>query len=645
MHTPKRPAGKQPTPADLRDAQQKLDGAVAAAQQGRFAQAAKLFEQAARRVPLTPSMAGFGRDLQVAIGNQAFAEQRFRDALAGFEAARRYDPAHPGVLLNIGNSLMRMGAFERAAAALADTLAVQPGNPEALRSLSAALFQLGALDRAERTGRIAAAVSPEAPAVWFNQGTILKGRKRLDAAIAAYRRTLALAPGHAAAEVALIQAKQQACDWSGFDDDAASLEAIATRGLPVQAAMLLSHKVRPPALLAAARAHAATIPSAPPRRKAARRAATITVGYLSDDFRQHPVAHLLAEVLALHDRTRFRIVAYSYGPDDQGEERRRIREGVDRFVDIDALPSEAAAEAIRRDGVDILVDLKGYTGRARPEILALRPAPVQVSYLGYPGTMGAAWIDCILADSVALPPELEAGFSEAVARLPGCFLPRDRRNHAGAPPPRSACGLPDDAFVLACFNAAHKITPDIWAVWMTLLRDIPDAVLWLPRPVPEAERNLRGAALAHGVAAERLILAPWVERLDDHLARLQQADLVLDTLHYGAHTTASDALWVGVPMVSCPGETFQSRVGASLLHAAGLSGFVAGSLDGYAETVRSWAGRRAELRALREDLRSRRDGNPVFDMPAHTRALEAAYLRMLEDWQRGDRPTSFTLPA
>nr|WP_247883076.1 tetratricopeptide repeat protein [Azospirillum brasilense] len=506
------------------------------------------------------------------------------------------------------------------------------------------LFQLGRIEESARLARRAAALAPNAAAVWFNLGTALKGQDRLADAADAYRRALAIAPGNPTATVGLIQTKQRSCDWSSFDDDAVALEAIASQGVPVQASMMLSHRVSARSLLAAARAHAQTIRTKPVRLKAKPgKADVVTIAYLSNDFRQHPVAQLLAEVLALHDRSRFRVLAYSYGPDDGSVERRRIREGVDRFIDIDSLGAEAAAEAIRRDGVDILIDLKGYTGHPRPHILAARPAPVQVQFLGYPGSLGAPWIDYIVADPVSLPPELESGFTEAVARLPRCFLPRDRRHQVPAAPPRSACGLPADGFVLACFNNAYKITPDVWAVWMALLHKIPDAVLWLARTTVEAEGNLREAARSAGIAADRIVFAPWAPTLDDHLSRLQNADLMLDTLHYGAHTTASDALWAGLPLITRLGHTLQSRVAASLLHTAGLSDFVTESLAQYEETVLRWAKDRSGLNAVRHRLRAERDGGPLFDMNAHTRLLDRMFLTMLERQRQGKPPATFTV--
>lgn len=643
------PRPRPPSPADLREAERKFAEAVDAARQGNFPRAVRLLAQVEQRVPPSPPVAAFGRDLHVAKGNQAYAAGDLPTALADFQASLRYDPGHPGVLLNIGNTLMKMNDLARAEEALSASLARHPGNPEAWLSLSAVLFRREDTARAEQAGRRAAALAPNAPAVWFNQGTILKGAKVLDPAMTAYRRATALKPDYAAATVGLIQAKQLACAWDGFERDAAFLESHADSVASVQAAMLLSHRVSPAARLAAARSFARSIPAAPGRHanpaRSARKSGPVTIGYLSNDFRQHPVAHLLAEVLALHDRSRVTVVAYSYGPDDDSAARRRIRDGVDRFVDIDRLGTEEAATAIRRDGVDILVDLKGYTGNARPEILARRPAPVQVSYLGYPGTTGAGWIDYVIADPVVLPQALEPGFSEAVARLPGCFLPRDRRDLPDPPPSRSSCGLPESGFVLGCFNAAYKITPDIWFVWMGLLRDIPDAVLWLQKPVPEAERNLRQATRDAGIAPDRLLFAPWCETTAAHLARLQLADLILDTLHYGAHTTASDALWAGVPVVTRLGDSFASRVAASLLQAAGLPDFVTTSGEDYARVVSRWAGDRAGLQRVKEGLRAGRDRNAAFDMPAYTRRLEDAYERMLEAWRRGERPASFTLPA
>ena len=622
----------------------KLSEALAGAQKGNLKRAVAVFEQATRGFALNPQIAAFARDLYAAVGNEAFDRKRYNEALNAFELSHRHDPSHPGILLNIGNALIKLNDFNRAKSVLGSALAIQRDNINALLSLSAAHFQLEELESAERLARKAAAAAPNAPAVWFNLATILKGQNKLRAASSSYQRSLKLFPNNLSAKVGLIQTKQLSCDWSSFEKDAESLEEIASQGAPVQASMMLSHQVSPRSLLLAAQAHAQTIASdALPRISKKRDTDIVKIGYVSNDFRQHPVAQLLPEVLALHDRSHFHVTAYSYGPNDGSIERQRVREGVDLFTNIDHLTSKAVAEMIRRDGIDILIDLKGYTGYPRTDIFASRPSPVQVQYLGYPGTMGAAWMDYIIADPIVLPPELESGFTEAIARLPHCFMPRDRRYEVKPPPSRAECQLPEDAFVIACFNNAYKITPDVWAVWMSLLHRIPDAVLWLSQTTTEAEQNLRRSARLCGIPDKRIAFATWAPTLADHFSRLQNADLMIDTLHYGAHTTANDALWVGVPVVTCLGKTFQSRVAASLLHAAGIPEFVADSLKSYEMLALHWSNNRNELSRIRQMLVTHRDKYPLFDMNAYTRSLERAFLTMLETQRLGKPPTTFTL--
>jgi predicted O-linked N-acetylglucosamine transferase (SPINDLY family) len=317
--------------------------------------------------------------------------------------------------------------------------------------------------------------------------------------------------------------------------------------------------------------------------------------------------------------------------------RRRLSRAFDRFVDLAGLSHAGAAQAIHADAVDILVDLKGYTQHARTEIMALRPAPVQASYLGYPGTMGAGFIDYLIADRVVIAPGSEEAYSERIVFLPGSYQVNDRKRPLAQTPSRAACGLPEEAVVFCCFNQSYKILPETFATWMRLLRAVPRSVLWLLEANPWAVRNLRREARARGVDPARLIFAPRLP-LDRHLARLPLADLVLDTRPYNAHTTASDALWTGVPVVTCPGDTFASRVAASLLVAAGLPELVAATLEDYEALAVRLARAPEERAALRRHLTESRCSMPLFDTPAFTRHLERAYEEMWRKHLAGTKP-------
>ena len=362
----------------------------------------------------------------------------------------------------------------------------------------------------------------------------------------------------------------------------------------------------------------------------------LRLGYLSADFHEHATALLTAELFECHDRERFEVYAYSYGDDDGKGMRQRLEASFDRFTDIRALSVIDAARAIHRDQIDILIDLKGYTQGSRSAILGFRPAPIQVNYLGYPGTLGGDVCDYIVTDAFVTPPMSAPDYSEAFALMPDSYQPHGRHGIIGEKPSRAAAGLPESGFVFCCFNQAYKITPAIFDVWCRLLLSVPDSVLWLLN-TPMAEGNLRREAFHRGITAERIVFAAdWPQ--SEHLGRLQLADLVVDTAPYNAHTTASDALWAGVPIVTCAGDTFPSRVAGSLLNAIGLQELVTGDLDEYFELALSLAGDPDRLAALKEKLAANRMSSALFGIEAYTRHLETLYRRMWRKHLDGEHP-------
>jgi predicted O-linked N-acetylglucosamine transferase (SPINDLY family) len=361
----------------------------------------------------------------------------------------------------------------------------------------------------------------------------------------------------------------------------------------------------------------------------------LRVGYLSGDFNQHATSLLLAGVIEAHDRARFEIFAYDYSPEDGSATRQRMRAAFEHFRVIEKDGPETAAARIAADGIDILVDLKGYTERTRTEIAALRPAPVQVSFLGYVGTQAAPWIDYVIADETVLPASEYANWTETPVLMPASYYPNDRSRPV--PPPdagRAGQGLPEHGVVFCCFNNPFKISPEIFAVWMSLLREVPGSVLWLFEGNEFVAANLRKQA---GDLAARLVFAKPAT-LQDHLARHACADVFLDTLPYGAHTTGADALWCGVPMVTCMARSFASRVGASLLRAVGVDELVCETLADYAALARALAADPARRASLRERLVAARDTAPLFDATAFARGLESAYTQMAERARAGGAP-------
>lgn len=430
-----------------------------------------------------------------------------------------------------------------------------------------------------------------------------------------------LSPFHLLSLPGITAAQQRACSTRWM---AARLQASAVE----RAALALEFAAQAAALAALNRPTDLTVSNPMPHK--------IRLGYLSCDFHQHATALLLVEMLEAHNRQRFELHAYSYGPDDGLGMRQRLTLCFDHFTDITALDNLAAARAIHADGIDILIDLKGYTAGTRTAVLTYRPAPVQVNYLGYPGTLGGNFCDYLVSDDFITPASAAADYSEALARLPHSYQPHGGPSALPEPPPRASVGLPEEGLVLCCFNQAYKFTPELFDIWCMVLAYTPGSVLWLLGN-PQAEGNLRREALQRGIAPHRLIFAPDLPQ-GPHLARLQLADLVLDTAPYNAHTTASDALWAGVPLITCAGDTFASRVAGSLLHAAGLPELVTHNLSDYADLALALADDPERLRALRAQLARARASAPLFDVHAYTLALESLYQQMWDQHRAGLPP-------
>jgi protein O-GlcNAc transferase len=371
----------------------------------------------------------------------------------------------------------------------------------------------------------------------------------------------------------------------------------------------------------------------------------IRIAYVSSDFHEHATAHLIAELIELHDRARFEVIGLSFGIDDGSAVRRRLAQAFDGFLDMPEQSDRAIAAELHAREIDIAVDLKGHTRGSRPEIFAHRPAPIQVSYLGFPGTIGADFLDYVIADPIVLPVSQQPFYTERIVQLPDCYQANDSKRAISAQTPeRRAAGLPDAGFVFCCFNNNYKIRRPVFDVWMRLLSEVPGSVLWLLRDTAGVEGNLRREAAARGVDPDRLIFAERCA-LDVHLARHRLADLFLDTLPYNAHTTASDALWAGLPLVTCQGEAFAGRVAASLLAAVGLPELVTQNLADYEALALRLARDPAMLRSVRDKLAANRSTHPLFDSARFCRHLEAAYLRMWETWQRGEPPQPFRVDA
>jgi predicted O-linked N-acetylglucosamine transferase (SPINDLY family) len=471
---------------------------------------------------------------------------------------------------------------------------------------------------------------------------------RYDEAIAAFERVLMLAPAHPHALAQLAASTLAICAWEKCAIVAHRLyDAMAAGTAIVAPHILLQLSVPPDVALAGARRYVEREVPAGPRLDAASPAThgdKIRVAYLSGDFRIHPVAYLTAELFERHDRSRFEVIGLSFGPDDNSELRSRIAKSFNQFHDVRTASDRDVAALVRRLGIDIAVDLSGHTDNARPGVFRYRPAPVQVNYLGYPGTMGADFIDYIIADKVVLPFEQQPHYVERIVHLPDCFLVNDATKPISpTTPSRAEAGLPERGFVFCCFNNAYKISAEIFGVWMRLLGQVDGSVLWLSQLDPRACDNLRDAARAAGIDPARIVFAPRKPAIADHFARQRLADLFLDTPGYNAHTTTSDALWAGLPVLTWIGSTFPGRVAASLLQAVGLPELVTHTREDYEALALRLAREPALLAGIRLRLQQNRLTYPLFDTARFARHIERAYETMHENVRQGRAPRSFSV--
>jgi predicted O-linked N-acetylglucosamine transferase (SPINDLY family) len=371
----------------------------------------------------------------------------------------------------------------------------------------------------------------------------------------------------------------------------------------------------------------------------------IRVAYISADFRAHAAATLTAGMFEQHDRRHFEVIGASFGPDDRSPMRARLSSAFDSFLDVREKSDAEIAALLRHMEVDIAVDMMGFTEGCRPGILAQRPAPIQVNFLGFPGTMGAPYMDYVIGDEVVIQERAHPFYREKVVTLPHSFMPSDStREIAARVFSRLEEGLPEDGFVFCCFNASYKINPRIFDVWMRLLTKVPGSVLWLGQANAEAQRHLRDEAQRRGVPAERLVFARFVDSAAEHLSRLGLAGLFLDTMPYNAHATANDALWAGVPVLTCAGESFAGRVAASLLHAVGLAELVTDSLQAYEDRASELARNPDALACAKEKLARNRAVAPLFDTARYVRHLESAYAEMWRRSQHGLPADNFVVP-
>jgi predicted O-linked N-acetylglucosamine transferase (SPINDLY family) len=620
----------------------------------------------------------------VALYNRAVALQRLKrydEAIADYDAALAIMPEFAQALTNRGAALHDLNRYDEALASLDQALAIQPSHVEALYNRGLALQHLQRYREAIASYDRALALRPDLTEALNNRGLCLQSLQRYDEARASYDEALAHRSDFAEARFnrgaassamgrhenasqdieraltqnpdlphaagALLHARMYACDWRSYENESADLLAKVRAGRrAAEPLTILNICDSAPLQLACARTYiddrfpAAAVPLWRGERYAHDR---IRIAYLSADFHDHAVMHLMAGLFEQHDRAQFDVVAVSFGPDPSTDMRARLKGAFERFIDVRHLRDDEIAKILRDLETDIAIDLKGFTDDARTGIFAFRPAPIQVNYLGYPGTMGAPYIDYIIVDPIVVPHDQRLAYAEKVVYLPHCYQVNDaKRLIAERTPTRSEAALPETGFVFCSFNNNYKVTPTMFDVWMSLLRDIDGSVLWLFEGNAAAPANLRREAANRGVAPERLVFAPKVP-LADHLARHRLADLFLDTQPWNAHTTASDALWAGLPLLTCIGTTFAGRVAASLLEAVGLPDLVTRTLSEYQTLALQLAREPSLLAGIKQRLSDNREVFPLFNTDRSRRHIEAAYSEMYARQRRGEAPASFAI--
>jgi protein O-GlcNAc transferase len=572
---------------------------------------------------------------------------RLDEALVSYDQALTIIPNYAGAINNRAATLHRLRRHDDALTACDRALAIDPNHREAWSNRGLNLFELGRFDDALASFDRALALDPGSAQALNSRGAVLDRLGRYEEAIASYDQVLARNPDDPHAFAGAADCALTICDWERTARYADELPGRIARGTSIIAPFRLLAYSADPALQRAGAELAVTqavpIERKPMHRGARRERGALRIGYLSAQFIAHAGASLIAELIERHDRARFTVIGLSLNPDDGSELRRRLVASFDQFHDLESVSDRQAAEFIRDLDIDIAVDLTGHSRDARLGILAHRPAPLQVSWLGHAGTMGAPFIDYVIGDPVVTPLSEAANFTEKIAQLPDCYLVTDsRRVIPSIPLDRRAAGLPDNGFVFCCFNNNYKITAPVFERWMRLLGQVDGSVLWLLRDNAVAERNLRREAAARGIDPARLVFAKRVSPAE-HLARHRLADLFLDTLPFNAHVTASDALWAGLPLLTCRDETFASQVAASTLRAAGLGELITTNLDEYERLALSLARSPDALPRMRQKLDDARSSCPLFDTRRFQRHLESAYQTMWETGRRGEPPRSFAV--
>jgi predicted O-linked N-acetylglucosamine transferase (SPINDLY family) len=574
---------------------------------------------------------------------------RLPEAQRRFAAAARAEPDNASAQAGLAACLKAGGDYRGAIRHYRRCVELQPDNAAAHNNLGNCLQTIGDNRGAIASFQSAVRLDPSAADAHYNLAHRYLEQSRYPEARKAYTAALAQDPGLDDARSKLAHIDALLCNWEDTLRDPAALQTLGISGESVAPFAMLALDGDPASqrLRAAAYAEAqfGSIRPLPGIASAAAHPEKLRIGYFSSDFYEHATMYLMVHLLELHDREGFEVHAFSYGPTPHDAMYHRARAAVEGFHDVREHGDEQIALLARELGIDIAIDLKGYTQNGRCGLFAYRAAPIQISYLGYPGTLALPTMDYIVADHCVIPAEQALHYTESIIYLPHSYQVNDSgRAIAEHCPSRSEAGLPDNGFVFCCFNNSYKISPREFSIWMRLLHQVDGSVLWLIGGNPAIRDNLRREAGQRGIDPDRLVFAEKMT-LADHLARHALADLFLDTFNYNAHTTASDALWAGLPLLTRPGDSFASRVGASLLAAAGLPELITDSDDAYEKLALSLARDPARLADLRQRLQAGRLSCPLFDTRRFTRNLERAYRLAWERHRAGEPPGNIDVPA
>ena len=607
----------------------------------RSAEAIRHFESA---IAIAPNYAEACWNLGAALRSVDRAE----DAIGAYERAIAINPRYVEAYNGLGNTFRILGRYQEAAEQYEKALALDPKYPLARLNLGDVLLMLQRADEAFSEYDKVLTLAPDDTDALSKKAQALAILKRYGEAIPLYERALALNARHQDAFNGLTSTAMAACEWRLSRLLSEEVSARVAKGLFFPAFEFLACSDDPSLQLACASTYVSRkLPYIARKFHQGPRWLNdkIRIAYLSCGFHRHPTAYLSVELFEIHDRSRFEVFGFSTGPEDGSDIRARLVKAFDRFHDVRDKSDYEVAALMNDMRIDIAVDRSGYAATARTGILAHRPAPVQVNYIGFPGTLGADFFDYVIADGTVLPMDQQRYYLEKIVHLPDCYLSNDsKRVIAPETPSRQSVGLPDRGFVFCCFNHCYKITPPVFDVWMRLLDQVEGSVLWLLRDNTAAEDNLRREAAARSIDPRRLVFAERVA-LEQHLARHRLADLFLDTLPFNAHTTAGDALWAGLPVLTCQGRSLAGRVAASLLKAIGMPDLITDNLQDYEALAAKIASDRAQLDEIRARLQRNRLTYPLFDSHRYRRHIEAAYCQMWEIWQRGEAPHAFAVTS